>query len=100
LIAPLGFVGGKMIVDDYLLEVRPLFLKPRTFHRTVYRPGTFVSSICGTPASRRRSGTVRPDRDMSSWPRWGTPAPAPARWCSAVKRLMCNRMPNRAAGPH
>jgi len=25
LIAPLGFVGGKMIVDDYLREVRPLF---------------------------------------------------------------------------
>ncbi len=39
LIAPLGFVGGKTIVDDYLREVRPLFLRPRTFQRTVYRPG-------------------------------------------------------------
>ena len=39
LIEPLGFVGGKTIVDDYLREVRPLFLKPRTFQRTVYRPG-------------------------------------------------------------
>jgi hypothetical protein len=39
LIAPLGFVGGKTIVDDYLREVRPLCLKPRTFRRTVYRPG-------------------------------------------------------------
>ena len=40
LIAPLGFDGGKTIVDDYLREVRPLFLPPpRTFQRTVYRPG-------------------------------------------------------------
>lgn len=39
LIEPLGFDGGKTIVDDYLREVRPLFLKPRTFQRTVYRPG-------------------------------------------------------------
>ena len=40
LIEPLGFVGGKTIVDDYLREVRPLFLPPpRTFQRTIYRPG-------------------------------------------------------------
>jgi transposase len=39
LIEPSGFVGGKTIVDDYLREVRPLFLRPRTFQRTVYRPG-------------------------------------------------------------
>jgi transposase len=39
LIEPLGFEGGKTIVDDYLREVRPLFLRPRTFQRTVYRPG-------------------------------------------------------------
>jgi len=39
LIEPLGFRGGKTIVDDYLREVRPLFLAPRTFQRTVYRPG-------------------------------------------------------------
>jgi transposase len=39
LIAPLGFDGGKTIVDDYLREVRPLFAAPRTFQRTVYRPG-------------------------------------------------------------
>jgi transposase len=40
LIAPLGFDGGKTIVDDYLREVRPLFLPPpRTFQRTIYRPG-------------------------------------------------------------
>ncbi len=39
LIEPLGFGGGRTIVDDYLREVRPLFLKPRSFQRTVYRPG-------------------------------------------------------------
>ena len=40
LITALGFAGGKTIVDDYLREVRPLFApRPRTFQRTVYRPG-------------------------------------------------------------
>jgi transposase len=38
LIAPLGVEGGKTIVDDYLREVRPLFVTPRTYQRTVYRP--------------------------------------------------------------
>jgi transposase len=39
LIAPLGFAGGKTIVDDYLREIRPFFVDQRTFQRTVYRPG-------------------------------------------------------------
>ncbi len=39
LIEPLGYAGGKSIVDDYLREVRPLFVKVRTHQRTVYRPG-------------------------------------------------------------
>jgi transposase len=39
LIEPLGFDGSKTIVDDYLREVRPLFLRLRTHQRTVYRPG-------------------------------------------------------------
>jgi transposase len=39
LIEPLGFEGGKSIVDDYLREVRPLFRQARTYQRTVYRPG-------------------------------------------------------------
>ncbi len=38
-IEPLGFAGGKTIVDDYLREVRPIFLRLRTHQRTVYRPG-------------------------------------------------------------
>ena len=39
LIAPLGFAGGKTIVDDYVREIRPFFVDQRTFQRTVYRPG-------------------------------------------------------------
>jgi transposase len=38
-IEPLGFDGGKSIVDDYLREIRPMFLRLRTHQRTVYRPG-------------------------------------------------------------
>jgi len=38
-IEPLGFDGSKTIVDDYLREVRPMFLKLRTHQRTVYRRG-------------------------------------------------------------
>ena len=38
-LVPLGFAGGRTIVDDYLREVRPMFLKLRTHQRTVYRPG-------------------------------------------------------------
>ena len=38
-IEPLGFDGGKSIVNDYLREIRPIFLRLRTHQRTVYRPG-------------------------------------------------------------
>jgi transposase len=40
LLEPLGCTASKTVVDDYLREVRPLFLPPpRSFQRTVYRPG-------------------------------------------------------------
>ncbi len=35
----LGYAGGKTVFDDYVREVRPRFLAPRTFQRTMYRPG-------------------------------------------------------------
>jgi hypothetical protein len=36
----LGYAGSKTILHDYLREVRPVFApRPRTFQRTVYRPG-------------------------------------------------------------
>ena len=39
LLEPLGWDGGKTILDDYLREVRPLFRAARTTQRTIYRPG-------------------------------------------------------------
>jgi hypothetical protein len=38
----LGYVGGKTIFDEYVREMRPRFQRPRTFQRTVYRPGELV----------------------------------------------------------
>ena len=37
-----GYAGGKSIFDDYVREVRPWFVRPRTFQRTIYRPGELV----------------------------------------------------------
>ena len=52
LIIGLGFAGGKTIVDDYLREVRPLFAaRPRTFQRTVYRPGEICQFDLWEPRS-------------------------------------------------
>jgi transposase len=43
LLEPFGCTVCKTVVDDYLREVRPLFSPPpRTFQRTVYRPGEIV----------------------------------------------------------
>jgi transposase len=40
LLEPLGCTASKTVVDDYLREVRPVFAPaPRSFQRTVYRPG-------------------------------------------------------------
>jgi transposase len=39
-IQTLGYAGGKTILDDRLRELRPRYLPPpRSFQRTVYRPG-------------------------------------------------------------
>jgi transposase len=35
----LGYAGGRTILDELLRELRPRYLKPRTFQRTRYRPG-------------------------------------------------------------
>jgi transposase len=49
LIEPLGYRGGKTILDDYLREVRPLISPPPwVFQRTVYRPG----EVCQFDLSR------------------------------------------------
>jgi transposase len=51
LIGEQGFEGGKTIVDDYVREVRPLFEPPRTFQRTVYRPGEICQFDVWEPRS-------------------------------------------------
>jgi hypothetical protein len=80
LIAPLGYAGGKTIVDDYLREVRPLFAPPRTYQRTVYRQGELCQfDVCGSRGPRSRSAMARPARG-GSWSRvWAIRGPAPAR---------------------
>ncbi len=43
LLAPLRYAGAQTILDEYLREVRPLFLPAvRTYQRTEYRPGAIV----------------------------------------------------------
>ena len=38
----LGYVGGKTIFDDHVREIRPRFLRRRTYQRTLYRPGELL----------------------------------------------------------
>jgi transposase len=53
-----GYVGGKTILDDYLREVRPLFLpRPRTFQRTSYRPGALCQFDLWEPSDEIPVGT-------------------------------------------
>src|SRR5262245_47869228 len=37
-IGQLGYEGGKTILDELLRELRPRYLRPRTFQRTSYQP--------------------------------------------------------------
>jgi transposase len=48
----IGYQGGKSIFDDYVREVRPRFSTPRTFQRTVYRPGELVQCDLWEPAGQ------------------------------------------------
>jgi len=48
----LGYEGGKSIFDDYVREVRPRFLAPRTFQRTVYRPGELIQCDLWEPSEQ------------------------------------------------
>jgi transposase len=61
----LGYEGGKSIFDDFVREVRPRFLAPRTFQRTIYRPGELVQCDLWEPSEhipvgygQRRRGWV------------------------------------------
>src|ERR1700729_964683 len=48
----LGYQGGKSIFDDFVREVRPRFLLPRTFQRTIYRPGELVQCDLWEPSEQ------------------------------------------------
>jgi transposase len=48
----LGYQGGKSIFDDFVREVRPRFLAPRTFQRTIYRPGELVQCDLWEPSGQ------------------------------------------------
>ena len=50
LLAEQGYEGSKTILDDYLREVRPLYLRPRTYQRTSYRPGELAQFDLWRPA--------------------------------------------------
>ena len=51
LIGELGYAGSKTILDDYLREVRPLFLpRPRSYQRTSYRPGALLQCDIWEPS--------------------------------------------------
>ena len=79
LIEPLGFDGQKTIVDDYLREVRPLFVKARSHQRTVYRPGEICQFDLWEPSSPLAVGHGRPAARGSSSPASAIRAPARAR---------------------
>jgi transposase len=52
LIVDLGYDGSQTIVNDYLRELRPLYLpRPRSFQRTSYRPGALCQFDVWEPSS-------------------------------------------------
>ena len=89
LIEPLGFDGGKSIVDDYLREVRPLFLVPRTFQRTVYRPGEICQWDLWEPSAPVPVGHGQTRRGWVVVCCLGYSRMARARWCSPRRRRTC-----------
>jgi hypothetical protein len=79
LIAALGFDGGKTIVDDYVREVRRLFVSPRTFQRTVYRPGEICHLDLWEPRAEIPVGHGQTRKGYVVVACLGTRARAPAR---------------------
>jgi transposase len=62
--AGIGYKGGKSIFDDYVREVRPRFLRPRTFQRTIYRPGELAQCDLWEP---RELIAVGHDQHRRGW---------------------------------
>jgi transposase len=57
-LAELGYAGSKTILDDYLREIRPIISPPRTFQRTVYRPGQNCQFDLWEPSDKVPVGAV------------------------------------------
>jgi hypothetical protein len=80
LLEPLGWDGGKTILDDYLREVRPLFEATRTTQRTIYRPGeicqfdVLLQPTLRTGFAPKTSSSTRtlPRSTRCSWPSAGS----------------------------
>jgi hypothetical protein len=63
LIAHSASTAARRSSDDYLPEVRPLFVpRPRTFQRTVYRPGEVCQFDLWEPKSEVPVGHGQPRR--------------------------------------
>ena len=78
LIGPLGFDGGKTIVDDYLREVRPVFDRRGPISGRSIGRARSASSTCGSPGPRSRSGMASCGA-AGWWSRvWATRAPVRA----------------------
>ena len=75
----LGYAGGKTILDDYLREIRPIVAPPRTFQRTVYRPGELCQFGLWEPSNKVRSGRSSTVAAGSWSSAWASRVPAPAR---------------------
>ena len=75
----LGYRGGKTILDDYLREIRPIIAPPRTFQRTIYRPGKVCQFDLWEPSNRCRSAAVEHRRAWGVVACLATRARAPAR---------------------
>jgi transposase len=79
LIVALGYAGGKTIGDDYLRDVRPLFLPPRTFQRTDYRRGEICQFDLWEPKGEVPVGRGQTCRGRVVVACLATPALAPGR---------------------
>ena len=89
LIEPLGFDGSKTIVDDYLREVRPLFVKTRTHQRTIYRPGEICQWDLWEPSAHVPVGHGQVRRAWVVVACLAIRASPPARSCSQRRRRTC-----------
>ena len=77
LIEPLGWEGGKTILDNYLREVRPLFQTARTTQpRPDHPPPALHPPAAGTHGDRRRA---RPARGPAAQPDAGPRGPGDDR---------------------